>query len=35
MDLHSVIIKGTTFHPEMMKMTIFEIIGNFSENAFI
>ena len=26
---------GTSFHPEMMKKTIFKINGNFSENAFI
>ena len=24
-----------TVHPEMMKKTIFKIVGNFSENVFI
>ena len=35
MDLHLVLIKGASFHPDMMKKTIFKIIGNFSENVFI
>ena len=34
MDLHLVITKGASFHPQMMKKTIFKIIGNFSETAF-
>ena len=29
------IIKGASLHPEMMKKTIFKIIGNLSEIAFI
>ena len=28
-------IKDTSFHPEMMKKTVFKITGIFSENAFI
>ena len=35
MDLHWVIIKDASFHPEMMKKTVFKTTGNFSENAFI
>ena len=27
--------KGATFHPKVMKKAILEIIGNFSENAFM
>ena len=35
MELHWMIIKDASFHPEMMKKTVFKITGNFSENAFM
>ena len=31
MDLHKLVIKGASFQPEMMKKTIFKIIGKLQK----